>query len=294
MPLVSVIIPTYNRPEMLRLTLESVRNQTFSDYEVLVIDDGTPNELNVQLCEEFPKVSYFKIENSGGPAKPRNFGIQKASGTYLAFLDDDDLWMPQKLEKQVMILNSHADFGIVHTPCNVIDIKGNKTSEIIGKPRNIDLKHGDVSKRMIGDWTLMTSSVMIRKDVLNKVGYFNEKMPQAGEDTEFWTRSSFLIKFYYLDEPLVYYRKHQGISKINKQQYFELPYHLNLVLKDALSKGLIDFQTKRKLQNKVIKRQIKQMSGYKLITFKRLFKLNPFWFLNFENIKFFLIKLTSK
>ncbi len=288
MSLVSVIIPTYNRPEMLRLTLESIHNQTFSDFEVLVIDDGTPNSLNEELCREFPKVQYFKIENSGGPSRPRNMGIQRAKGKYVTFLDDDDLWLPQKLEKQAAVLEDNSEFGIVHTPCKVINAYGEETSETIGQPRAKNLKHGDVSMRMIGDWTLMTSSVMIRKTILDKVGFFKEDMPQAGEDTQFWTRCSFYTKFYYLDEPLVLYRRHEGISSQLRQKYFELPFYLNEVLEDMLSKNRIDTRQYKKLQHKVIKRQIKELPKGKLKTFKRLFKLNPFWFLNFGNVKLFI------
>ncbi len=96
-PLVSVIIPTYKRTAYLKLTLDSIQNQTFQDFEVIVVDDGTPTEENRLLCEQYEKVQYIKIENSGGPAKPRNFGIQKAKGKYLAFVDDDDIWLPNIL-----------------------------------------------------------------------------------------------------------------------------------------------------------------------------------------------------
>lgn len=288
MPLVSVIIPTYNRPEMLRLTLESVHNQTFSDFEVLVIDDGTPHSENETLCRKFPKVQYFKIENSGGPSKPRNFGIQKANGKYVAFVDDDDLWLPHKLEKQVAILEDNPEYGIVHAPCKVINVQGEETSEIIGQPRTKNLKHGDVSMKMIGDWTLMTSSVMIRKDILDQVGFFKEDMPQAGEDTQFWTRCSFYTNFYYQNEPMVFYRRHEGISNQLKQKYFELPKYLKAVLVEMLSENRIDKCKYKKLQHKVIKRQIKELPKGKLKTFKRLFRLNPFWFLNFGNVKLFI------
>lgn len=285
MPLVSVLIPTYNRPEMLRLTLDSVLNQTFSDFEVIVVDDGTPSGENEGICKAFQKVQYFKIANSGGPSKPRNYGIQKANGKYVAFLDDDDLWLPQKLEKQVEVLENHPEFGLVHTPCFVIDATGNQTVEIIGKHKNSDLKHGDVSLKMIGRFTLMTSSVLIRKDIFNEVGYFNADMPQAGEDTHFWTRCSFYTKFYYFEEPLVYYRKHEGASSKLKAQYFELPLHLNEALLDVFSKGKISKKEYSKLRNNIIGRQLKEMPAGKIKTIKRLFKLYPFWFLNFENVK---------
>ncbi|MBW2937714.1 glycosyltransferase family 2 protein [Aureisphaera sp. CAU 1614] len=288
MPLVSIIIPTYNRPEMLRLTLDSLGKQTFLDYEIIVVDDGTANNLNKLLCEQYNQVYYFKIENSGGPSKPRNFGIKKSKGKYLAFVDDDDLWLPQKLEKQVAILEDHPNYGIVHCPCKVINTLGEETSEIIGKPKDEQLKHGDVSLKMIGRFTLMTSSVLIRKTVVDAVGNFNEQMPQVGEDTHFWTRCSFNTKFYYLSEPLVLYRIHDSMSKRLKGKYFELPYYLNEVLNETYRKGQLSKSQYLQLRNNIIGRQLKEMPTGKIKTFIRLFKLYPFWFLNFENVKIFI------
>jgi glycosyltransferase involved in cell wall biosynthesis len=288
MALISVIITTYNRPEMLRFSIESVLSQTCRDFEIIVVDDGTPGNANKELCKEFSNIKYIKIENSGGPSIPRNVGISQSNGKYIAILDDDDLWLDQKLEKQVAILEANPGFGLVHTPCKVIDKTGAETSNIIGKPIDKQLKHGDVSLRMIGKFTLMTSSVMIRKDVVDIVGTFNEHMPQAGEDTHFWTRCSFNTKFYYLNEPLVLYRKHDGISNKLKNKYFELPYYLNQVLKDAYLDGKLTKSQYSQLRNNIIGRQLKEMPTGKIKTFKRLFKLYPFWFLNFENVKIYI------
>jgi glycosyltransferase involved in cell wall biosynthesis len=287
-PLVSIIIPTYDRPKLLSLTLESIKAQTFTDYEVIVVDDGAPNEETKMVCDRFSKVSYFKIDNSGGPAKPRNIGISKAKGDYIAFIDDDDLWLPLKLAKQVEILDKNPEFGLVHSPCRIMDKDGNISEILIGKPGSPDVKHGNVAMRMAGNWTLMTSSVLVRKKVLEKVGYFSEKMHAAGEDTEFWTRCSFYTHFYYLPEPLVLYRKHESISKKLKVHYLDLPLHLKVVIDIALKDHLIDGKQYRSLLNQVIKKQIKESRGSKWRTFIRLFKLNPFWFLNFGNCKLFV------
>ncbi|MEZ4858025.1 MAG: glycosyltransferase family A protein [Flavobacteriaceae bacterium] len=294
MPLVSVVISTYKRTQLLRQTLDSVLAQTFTDFEIIVVDDGTPGKENELLCQEFPQLTYFKIENSGGPSRPRNFGINKATGKYIAILDDDDLWLPQKLEKQVALLERNPEFGIVHTPCTVIDSKGVETGDTIGKPRDVLLKHGDVSMKMIGRWTLMTSSVLFRKSLLTQVGFFNETMPQAGEDMHFWTRCSFYTKFYYYPEPLVLYREHQGISKQFKEKYFELPWHLHEILKGLLKEGHITAVQYSLLRNNIIRMQLKELSEKRGETIKRLFAFNPFWFLNFENGKIFLRNLFKR
>lgn len=287
-PLVSIIIPTYDRPKFLSQTLESIKSQTFNDYEVIVVDDGSPNEEGKLVCQPYPKVRYIRIENSGGPAKPRNTGIANAIGNYLAFVDDDDLWISTKLAKQVEILENNLNFDLVHGPCKVIDLDGNESEIIIGKPGSPDVKHGDVHLKMIGNWTLMTSSVMMRKEVIKRVGLFNELMYPAGEDTEFWTRCSFYACFYYLAEPLVKYRKHHSISQQNKSHYLNLPIHLKSVIIEANDNKIIDRQQYRLLLNQLVKNLIKESRGSKLRRFVLLFKLNPIWFLNFGNCKLFV------
>ena len=132
-PLVSIIIPTYNRTEYLKYTLESVINQTYPATEIIVVDDGSPNTKTQTLCQHYKNVAYYKIENSGGPATPRNFGFKQSKGQYIAFLDDDDLWLPDKLSKQVKILEENPDFGIAHSYCDVIDKEGKPTGVSIGR-----------------------------------------------------------------------------------------------------------------------------------------------------------------
>jgi len=290
-PLVSVIIPTYCRPRLLLETLQSVAAQTYPNIEVLVMDDGTPGEEVLVLCKQFSNVSYHKLENSGGPSRPRNKGAELAKGTYLAFLDDDDLWLPNKLEQQVKILEANPQFGLVHTPCWVMDINGIVTKEIIGKTGSQEVKHGDVSQRMMGNWTLMTSSVLMRKSLYEIVGPFNETMPPTGEDTEFWNRCAFHSEFYYHAAPLVRYRRHdEGNSKKLKAAYFEVPWYLKKTLDDALENKLITKGTFKKLRNQLVRKQLKDLHYGRIKTLRRVFEFNPFWFLNFGNIKLFLKK----
>lgn len=292
-PLVSIIVPTYNRSNLLSKTLDSLFSQTFSNFEIIVVDDGSPGNENKILCNQYPKIRYIKIENSGGPSKPRNVGIKMAKGEYLAFVDDDDLWLPNKLEKQVQILNENLDFGLVHCYCRVIDEKGNKTDKIIGRPGKSSVKHGNVQIQMAGNWTLMMPTPLVRKIVIDEVGYFNEQMPQAGEDVEYWVRCSFYTKFYYLDEALVLYRKHDSNSEKVKNEYILLPLYLKKVIDNALNQNLINKTQHKILNNNLVRMQIKSVRKDKLKTFNYLFKLNPFWFLKFGNIKLLIKKLST-
>ncbi|NND61916.1 MAG: glycosyltransferase family 2 protein [Flavobacteriaceae bacterium] len=290
-PLVSIIVPTYKRTEYLRLTLESMLSQTYQNIEIIVVDDGSPGNENAQLCDQYPKVSYRKIENSGGPARPRNTGIKMAKGELIAFTDDDDIWLPEKLEKQIAILKAHPEYGLVHGPCMVIDENGTRTGEIIGKPGSPDVKHGDVKLRMMGNWTLMTPTPLIRRVLVKNVGFFSEEMPAAGEDTEFWIRCSFYTRFYYLDEPLVEYRKHDSNISSNNEKYIQLPLYLNVVRKKQLVENRITKLEGKQLLMNLSQMQLKMVKFRTFKVFKNMFTLDPLWFLKVKNFKILAKKI---
>ncbi|MBD0726569.1 hypothetical protein B6A10_15455 [Flavobacterium sp. L1I52] len=293
-PLVSVIVPTYNRTDYLKLTLESIKNQTFQDFEIIVIDDGTPNDNNLILCSTFEKIKYIKIENSGGPAKPRNRGMKEAKGSYIAFVDDDDIWLPNKLEQQLAVLEQNPEFGLVHSCCEVIDENGIKTNEIIGRPGSPDVKHGDVAMRMMGNWTLMMPTPLIRKKVIDQVGFFNEIMPPAGEDVEYFTRCSFVSKIFYIDEPLALYRRHSNNISGNSIKYLELPLYLKNVLSEQLERERITKKQYFLLLNSLCKMQIKMIKKGMGKTLKRLFLLDVFWVIKKNNFKLLIYVLFFK
>ena len=294
-PIVSVIISTYNRTDFLKLTLQSVLNQTIQDFEIIVVDDGTPDDENMFLCQTFEKVKYIKIENSGGPAKPRNVGIREAKGKYIAFVDDDDIWLPIKLEKQISVLENNPDFGLVHCCCQVVDENGIEKNEIIGRPGTLDVKHGDVSMRMMGNWTLMMPTPLIRREVVFKVGFFNERMIAAGEDVEYWNRASFFTKFYYIDLPLTRYRIHSlNNSKINKKEYLKLNIYNKEFLTEYRNKGIVSKSDYPKYIQKLVYNQIKMFKMNYLKSLIILNKLDPFWFLNRKNLKLFIFILIKR
>lgn len=294
LPIVSVIIPTYNRTDFLKFTLQSVLNQTYKNFEIIVVDDGTLNNDNFLLCQTFGKVKYIKIENSGGPAKPRNVGIREAKGKYIAFVDDDDLWLSTKLEKQVAILENNLDFGLVHSCCEVIDENGIKKNEIIGRPGSLDVKHGDVSMRMMGNWTLMMPTPLIRREVIDKVGFFNEKIPSALEDVEFWTRCSFVTQFYYLDNSLAKYRVHSTNISSNTSKYLELPLYLKKVIEKQLYTHRISNNEYKILLNNLCRMQIRTVKTDVFKTFKNLYLLNIWWMFKTSNSKMLIYILLFK
>lgn len=292
--LVSIVIPTYDRPKLLALTLESIVAQQYTNFEIIVVDDGSPNDLTKKLCNNFPKVRYKKIANSGGPSTPRNQALRMAKGEYVAFVDDDDLWDPEKLIKQIAVFESNPEVDLVHCCCRLISEDGLPLNQIIGRPGDPSEKSGKVYMRMIGNWTLMTSSVLIRKSLIEKTGFFNEQMPAAGEDMEYWTRCALRGTFYYLDEPLVLYRRHFGTSAKNLKKYIEVPGYLLKVITQAKGQGLLKHAEYAQLTTQLIRMQIKKIHLGWFNSLRKLFILNPFWFLNFDNIKLFAVVLFKR
>lgn len=204
MPKVSVIIPAYNAMTYLPVTLASVLRQTFTDLEVLIIDDGSSDNLEQWFTELIdPRVKLIRQENQG-VAAARNTGIANAQGEYIAFLDADDLWEPTKLEKQVSCLENNPQVALVHTNMGLIDWQGKSLGRVIKSPAE-----GDALKKILQQNTVVTSSVMIRKFCLEKVGVFDINL-RSSEDWDLWVRIAASYPLAVIKEPLGYYRLHNN------------------------------------------------------------------------------------
>lgn len=219
MPRVSVIIPTYNRPALLRETLRSVSNQTFTDFEIIVVDDGSTVAGVEDVCREFAKCRYFRQENMGR-SSARNRGIKEARGELIAFLDDDDLWKPEKLARQVEFLDQNPHVGLVHSPAEKILSDGTPTGELIGN-NNPEWRSGNVFLHAVRSCVVKSPTPLVRKEVFGSCGGFDAFLHSA-EDCEFWARVAYRYEFGSIPEPLAYYRVHQG-STTNQDNYLEAP-----------------------------------------------------------------------
>ena len=164
-PLVSVIIPTYNRTDYLDLTIQSVINQSYNNIEIIVVDDGSKVNYAEAICNQFTNCSYYYKPN-GGLASARNYGVSIAKGDYIAFLDDDDFWRLDKLEKQVAILNNNSSVDCVHSSAAVVDEKGNLTGQCIGADQHkIHKRSGYVFWNALACWVVKSPTPLIRKKV---------------------------------------------------------------------------------------------------------------------------------
>jgi glycosyltransferase involved in cell wall biosynthesis len=219
-PLVSVIITAYNRNIFLRNTLESIQNQTYHNIEILVIDDGSRQEEALQnklLCEEYSKCTYYYKANSGQPDS-RNYGIKRARGEFIAFCDDDDLWVLDKLEKQLYVLEQHSNYSIVTGDVEYINDASEKTGKIKSHRKH---NHGRIFKALLIKNRTASIVPLMRKEVFDKVGYFNSNFTIA-EDWEFWLRVSYFYDFFALPDVLGYVRLHnKNMSNSRTPDAFE-------------------------------------------------------------------------
>ena len=199
MPTVSVIIPTYNRPEFLRRAMRSVLNQSVIDLELIVVQNGQGSS-GREVVEEFQRtdsrVRYlYQEEGDGGRA--RNLGILEARSPYVAFLDDDDEWIPTKLEKQIAVLDQHPDVGLVTCRAWYIDEAGAILAE---KP---DFRDHPSFKTLVTEgcyiWSL--SSIVVRKTCFDRVGLFEARY-QIANDYEFYLRVAQAYRMVTVQEPL--------------------------------------------------------------------------------------------
>jgi glycosyltransferase involved in cell wall biosynthesis len=208
-PTVSVITATYNYGRFLAGALDSVLRQTFQDFEVVVVDDGstddTPAVVRRYLAD--PRVSYQRTDHVGQPAA-KNAGIRLARAPLLAFLDADDLWLPGKLERQVALFRRRPRLGVAYTRRLLMDEDGYDL-EYPQPP----LFRGRVLAELVRGNFVCFSSCMVRRRVLDRVGVFDEALPLA-IDYDLWLRIARRYAFDYVDAPLVRYRVgHASLSQ---------------------------------------------------------------------------------
>ncbi|MEA5567048.1 glycosyltransferase family 2 protein [Anabaena sp. UHCC 0399] len=213
MPRVSVVIPAYNAMVYLPKTVDSVLKQTFTDFEVLIINDGSSDHiLEWATGLQDPRVKVISQENQGLPGA-RNTGIIHAQGEYIAFLDADDLWAPTKLEKQVHCLDNKLTVGLVYTWTVLIDGQDNPTGRIFASH-----PEGNVWQQLMETNEMCNgSSSMVRRCCFDTVGLFDRSLKSA-EDLDMWLRLSARYPFAVVKEPLTFYRQHSNSMSKNRER----------------------------------------------------------------------------
>ncbi len=195
-PFVSIIIPTYNRASWLPGAIDSVLEQTFQDYELLIVDDGSTDNTQEMVAGYGDKVKYL-YQNNKGPSAARNLGIKSAQADLLSFLDSDDRWLKNKLHTQVDLMISNPSIKICYT--DEIWIRLGKRVN----PKKIHKKYsGWIYQKCLPLCIISPSSAMIRREVFERVGLFDESLLVC-EDYDLWLRISRYYPISFIDLPLI-------------------------------------------------------------------------------------------
>ena len=207
---ISVIIPTYNRKKTLARAIRSVVNQSFSPFEILIIDDGSNDGTEEWVKENFQNIKYI-YQNNHGVSSARNIGIENAYGDWVAFLDSDDEWIPNKLYEQVKSIESNPKMKFFHT--NEIWIRNGVRVNQMKKHKKYG---GYIFEKCLDICRVSPSSVLIQKEVFDNIGVFDESL-RVCEDYDLWLRITSKYPVVFLDEPLIYkYGGHADqLSKVN-------------------------------------------------------------------------------
>jgi len=218
--LVSIIIPVYNSEQYITECIDSVLNQSYQNFEIIVVDDGSTDDTSSIITQyNNDKITLYHQQNSGSGAA-RNHGVKKASGAWIAFIDADDIWLPDKLHKQ---LTNCSDKAWSHTDLYFhgdIYPRHTKTTELTSK------YSGHILEHLLVENSIGTSSVIINKKVFEELGGFNTDL-RALQDWDLWLRVAKKYEICYVNEPLVYYRVHS--KSVSRNVRKTLPYHLNLI-----------------------------------------------------------------
>lgn len=203
-PYVSIIIATFNREKLLREAIHSVFAQTYQNFELIIIDDGSTDNTSSMIKEFTDSRLHYQHLPNQGRSKARNVGLSLAKGKYITFLDSDDLYHPEKLALQTAYLDAHPETGMIYTSAYCIDETGN-----LLKHQYEAIYSGNIYKSIafFVPVTITLPTVMVRREVIDKAGNFDENMHRF-EDTDLWRRISKVTRIDAINEYTCKLRTH--------------------------------------------------------------------------------------
>ncbi len=221
--MVSVIIPVYNRKELLKEALASVYNQSFQDFEVIVVDDGS-DDLTEGFFDDFDdRLRYFNLEHSGMAGAVRNFGVDRAEGELIAFLDSDDYWEVGRLECGVEVFNFDGDCVLVHTR-----EKWLRDGVIVSQSKQRHRREGDIFEDALKKCIIGPSTVLMKRSIFQYLGGFSESL-EVAEDYELWLRLLYFYPVHYIDKELVVKRAGDWSQLSSKYGFIE-PFRIEALI----------------------------------------------------------------
>jgi glycosyltransferase involved in cell wall biosynthesis len=220
MPKVSVVMTLYNCEQHIEEAIQSALAQTYKDREIIVVDDGSTDD-SARIVERFGSAVCYCYQKNGGAAKATNKGVSLASGEYIAFLENDDAWMPDKLDRQVAILDHNPDIGAVNNDLRFFSETSEWQSEIIKGYCPDD----PYSRIFLHGFNFMLSALILRRATFDAAGEFDEGFKAAGlQDVEWYARLMQVARVQYLPNPLTLFRLHN--MRIATDVMMENEHHL--------------------------------------------------------------------
>jgi len=252
-PRVSVIIPVYNGEAFVTDAIDSVWRQTFRSFEIIVINDGSTDTTHSVVGPYLDRVRYVETENRGVSAA-RNAGIEMSKADYVAFLDQDDLFHPRKLEVAVSYLDNHSDMAMVYTSLDRMDSDGTMLPS-----KKLKGYSGDIFPRLFLKTFIAPSMAVCRRQIFEEIGMFSQELSSEGEDYDLFLRIASRYRVGYVDERLGIYRLHSGNVSKGKQEIAPFRYEqvLNIHAPHLLSHYRLGWWVYRKRMSKVFREQAK-------------------------------------
>lgn len=242
---ISVVVPTYNRRELLKRALLSVFCQTSLPTEVTVIDDGSTDGTDIMLRREFPQVNYYGQQNLGVSAA-RNLGIQQTSGDWLAFLDSDDEWLPEKLASQKAALTANPEHRICHTEENWI-----RNGTQVDVPKKYAKTGGWIFSHCLPLCAMSPSTMLIHRSVFAGIGLFDTRLP-ACEDYDLWLRITANYPVLLVEQPQI--NKHGGHKDQLSFAYWGMDRFRISALQKIIDAGQLSEQNRQAAVNMLVKK----------------------------------------
>lgn len=255
--MVDIVIPSYNRWKFLERAVRSVQNQTFKDWRLWVLDDGSTDSTSSEFTRIFSadlRMQIISLKINQGVSRARNIGIEQGEGEWLAFLDSDDKWFPEKLEKQIQFSKQNPSIPLIH--CNEIWIKDGKK---MAQKKKHKKQGGRIFIPSIELCCISPSAVLLKRPLLNEVGLFREDFPVC-EDYEMWLRVTSRYSVGFVEEALVV--KYGGHEDQLSHRYPAMDYWRVKALKTYLNDKQLSLEEKERVKEFLIKKGKILLKGY--------------------------------
>ncbi len=241
---ISIIIPTFNRASLLKRALDSVYAQTLPTFEVIVVDDGSTDDTADIIKNHYPQTRYF-FQNNQGVSAARNLGIENANGEWLAFLDSDDEWLPDKLAQQMQALNEN-DAKVCHT--EEIWIRDGVRVNQMNKHKK---SGGWIFRQCLPLCAMSPSSIIIHREVFRKTGPFDTSLP-ACEDYDLWLKITARYPVLFIETPQI--KKYGGHEDQLSQKYWGMDRFRVQALENIIGSGVLDAQNREAAVGMLLKK----------------------------------------